>query len=224
LTLRHRLGKLLARHVQPLDLGRRHRLFARRPRRLPVDPGQVLFDLRQLVLQRGRLAQQPQNHLPPALDGALALPDLELQSLALLVDLRHPLARRGDLRFQRLHILLVAADLLIQRIQPQPQFLRVLLVLRDTLLDRSAFLYLRGQPPARALRLHLPLRQLLARFGELVLHLVAGHLLALVRLFALRYLVAERLQFAGGDAQFDRRLGRIALQQAVLATQHLSSP
>src|ERR1019366_5963472 len=205
-------------HVQPLDLGRGHRLFARRPRRLPVDPGQVLFDLRQLVLQRGRLAQQPQNHLPAALDGALPLPDLELQSLALLVDLRHALARRRDLRFQLFHILLVAADLLIQRIQPQPQILRVLLVLRDALLDGSAFLYLRSQPSARALRLHLPLRQLLARFGELVFHLVAGRLPALVRL------LAQRLQFAGGDAQFDRRLGRIALQQAVLAAQHHAQP
>ena len=41
-----------------------------------------------------------------------------------------------------------------------------------------------------------------------------------MRLFALRHLVAERLQFAGGDVQIDRRLGRIALQQAVLAAEH----
>ena len=149
LPLRHGLGKLLARNVQPLDLGRRHRLFAGRPRRLAVDPGQVLVDLRELVLQRGRLAQQPQNHLPPALDGALALANFDLQSLALLVDLRHALARLRDLRFQGFHILLVAANLLIQRVQPHAQVLRVLLVLRDALLDRCRF-PLPARPAVRA--------------------------------------------------------------------------
>ena len=39
-------------------------------------------------------------------------------------------------------------------------------------------------------------------------------------LFALRHLVAERLEFAGGDVQIDRGLGGIALQQAVLAAEH----
>ena len=41
-----------------------------------------------------------------------------------------------------------------------------------------------------------------------------------MRLFALRHLLAERLQFAGGEVQVDRRLGRIALQQAILAGEH----
>ena len=101
-----------------------------------------------------------------------------------------------------------------------PEILRLLLVLRDALLDGAAFLHLRFQASARALGLHLPLGELLARFGELVLDLVAGHLLALVRLFALRHLLAEGLQFAGGQVQIDRRLGGIALQQAVLAAEH----
>ena len=85
LALRHGLGELLARDVEPFDLGGGHLLFPRGARRLAVDAGQVLVDLRQLVLQRGRFAQQPQNHLAAGLDGALALPDFELQSLALLV-------------------------------------------------------------------------------------------------------------------------------------------
>ena len=140
-------------------------------------PGQVLFDLRQLILQRGRLAEQAQNHLPPGLDGALAFADFELQSLALLVDLRHALARLRDLRFQLLHILLVAADLLVERVQAHAEILRVLFVLRDALLDRAAFLYLRFETAARAFGIDLALGELLARFGELVLDLVAGHLL-----------------------------------------------
>ena len=138
-------------------------------------------------------AEQAQNHLASGLDGALALADLELQSLALLVDLRHALARLRDLRFQRFHVLLVAADLFVERVQAHAEILRVLLVLRDALLDRAAFLHLRFQAAAGALGIHLALGQLLARLGELVLDFVAGHLLALVRLFALRHLVAERL-------------------------------
>ena len=77
LALRHGLGELLARDFEPLDLGGGHLLFARGTRRLAVDAGQVLFDLRQLVLQRGGLAEQAQNHLAAGLDGALALADLE---------------------------------------------------------------------------------------------------------------------------------------------------
>src|ERR1019366_4581713 len=109
---------------------------------------------------------------------------------------------------------------LIEGIEAQSQILGVLLVLRDALLDGSAFLHLRGEAPAAPLGLHLALRQLAARFGELAFHFVAGQLPALVRQFALRHLVAERLQLAGGEVQIDGRLGGIALQQAVLAAQH----
>ena len=81
LALRHGLGELLARDVQALDFGGGHLLFARGARRLAVDPGQVLVDLRQLVLQRGGFAEQAQNHLAAGFDGALALANLDLQDL-----------------------------------------------------------------------------------------------------------------------------------------------
>ena len=81
-------------------------------------PGQVLVDLRELVLQRGGLAEQPQNQLPPRFDRPLPLPHLALQPLALLVDLDHPVARLRRLRFQLVEILLVIRDLLVQRLQP----------------------------------------------------------------------------------------------------------
>ena len=67
LALRHGFGKLLARDVEPFDLGRGHLLFAGGARRFAIDAGQVLVDLRQLILQRGGLAEQAQNHLPAAL-------------------------------------------------------------------------------------------------------------------------------------------------------------
>ena len=132
----------------------------------------------------------------------------------------HALAGLSDLRFERLHILLMAADLLVERVEADAEFLRLLLVLRDALLDGAALLDLRVQAAAGPLRLYLPLRELLARFGELVLDFVAGHLLSLVRLLALRHLIAEGLQFAGGCGEIDRRLGRVALQQAILAAEH----
>ena len=81
LALRHGFGELLARDVEPFDLGGGDRLFARGARGLAVDAGEVLFDLRQLILQRGGLAEQAENHLASGLDGALALADFELQCL-----------------------------------------------------------------------------------------------------------------------------------------------
>ena len=188
LALGDGLGKLLAGDVEAGDLGGGDGLFAGGAGGLAIDAGQVLFDLRQLVLEGGGLAEEAQNHLPAAFDGALALADLELQSLALLVDLGHALARGGDLGFQGLDIFLVAADLLIEGIQAQSQIVGILLVLRDALLDGSAFLDLRGEAPATAFGLHLALGQLAARLGELALHLVAGQLPALVRQFVLRHL------------------------------------
>ena len=109
LPLRHGLGELLARRFQPLDFGRRHLLFARRPRRFALDARQVFVDLRELVLQRGSLAQQPQDHLPPGSRWLFSRSrTLACNRLALLVDLQHALARLRDLRFQRVHVLLVA--------------------------------------------------------------------------------------------------------------------
>jgi hypothetical protein len=188
LALGDGLGKLFAGDVEAGDFGGGDGLFAGGAGGLAIDAGEVLFDLRQLVLEGGGLAEEAQNHLPAAFDRALALADLELQSLALLVDLGHAEARGSDLRFESLDIFPVAADLLIEGIQAQSQIVGILLVPRDALLDGSAFLDLRGEAPACAFRFHLALGQLAARFGELAVHLVAGQLLALVRQFAFRHL------------------------------------
>src|ERR1019366_1152447 len=80
------LGKLLAGEIEAGDFGGGDGFFAGGAGGLTVDAGEVLFDLRQLVLEGGRLAQEAEDHLPAAFDGALSLADFELKRLTLLVD------------------------------------------------------------------------------------------------------------------------------------------
>ena len=105
-------------------------------RRLAIDAGQVLVDLRELILQSGRLAEQPQNHLAAGsrwrVSRSRTLTCKPSRCWLISVMRSRACAICG---FERLHIFLVAADLLIQRVEPYAQILRVLLVLRDALLD-----------------------------------------------------------------------------------------
>ena len=189
--------------------------------RFALDAGQVFFDLRELILERGCFAQQAQDHLAAGFDGLLALAHLGLQSFALLVDFQHAPRAWAISRFERVHGLLLRGDLAFERGQPLAQLLRFVLGLRDALLRWRRFPS-PAMPAGRACaRLPRSVRQLLARFGELLFDLVAGQLPLLVRLFLVGHLLGQRLAVPPA-ARFSSMavLRGIALQQAVFAREH----
>ncbi len=110
LALGERFGKLHARGFNACDLRRGDLLFTGGARGFPVDAGEIFVDLRQLILERGRLAKEAQNHLAAGLDGLLALTDLRLEGFTLLRDFRHAAARLRDLGVERSHRLLLRHD------------------------------------------------------------------------------------------------------------------
>src|SRR4029434_2942376 len=106
---------------------RRHLLFPGGTSGFALDPREIFLDLGKLVAQHGSFAKEPENALPPAFDGALALPYLILQSVALLIDLEHASARFASLCFEGVEALLMGRDLEIERVQANAHFLRFLL-------------------------------------------------------------------------------------------------
>ena len=217
LALRQCLGQLLASHFQALDFARGNLLFALRTGALALDAREILFDLRQLIFQRGGFAQQAQDYLAAGFDGLFALTHLGLQRLALQVDFLHAPACLRDLLLECRDVLLMSGNLLIERIQPHAEILRFLLGLRDALLHSATLAHLRFQPSAGAGGFHVQVREFLPLLGESVLDLIAGLLAALMLLLALAYLVGKRLEFVGREIEVDGRFGGVALEQTVFA-------
>ena len=192
-------------------------LFAQAARRIALDGGKIFGNLRELVLQRRSLAQQPQHGLPAGLKRSGTILQILLQTLALGALDGQPFARRFGLRFKRRERLEVSLQFLLELCLPFLQLLRFRFALGEPLLDGADLLRLRIQLAARPGLFQFQIRQLFARQSQCGVIAITGFLKLNMFFLPLGYLIGKILEFRVGEIQIERRFGGLALQHPIAA-------